>query len=260
MTTVDRPRAPRRLRVPRWGWQTLSIVAFLLLWQWYGSQPATFAIPSATETVQQLVTDIASGAIVLPMLSTLLTMTTGLAIALVVGVVVGSAIGISTWVRDGLEPIVNALAAAPMAMLVPVIGIYIGLGFPGRVFLVVVWCVFMIIINVAAGVRDVPESLLETARSFGAGRWRVYAGIVIPSAVPYIAVGFRLGLGRALRGAIAAELLLSVTDTGKYLRQAGALFNMPRLMAGIVFVALVGLLLLWLAQLVENALLRRFRP
>jgi NitT/TauT family transport system permease protein len=253
-------RRESRIRVPRVVWQLLSVAAFLGLWQWYGAQPGTFAIPTVTETVVQLWKDIASGAIITPMLSTLVTMFTGLAVALVVGVVVGSAIGISAWVRDSIEPIVNALTAAPVAMLIPVIGIYIGLGFPGRVFLVFAWSVFVIIVNVATGVREVPASLLETSRSFGASSWTTYIKVVAPSAVPYIAVGFRLGLGRALRGAIAAELLLSVVDTGEFLRKSGALFNMPRLFGGIVFVTLVGLVLLWLAEIVENALVRRWNP
>ncbi len=264
MTTFESAHAaaaPRaRFRLPRWVWQSVSLLAFLALWQWYGALPSTFAIPTPIQTVVQLWSDLLSGAIIGPILSTLLTTFTGIAVSLVIGVVVGSAIGVSAWVRDAFEPIVNALTAAPVAMLIPVIGIYIGLGFQGRVFLVVAWAVFVIIVNVATGVREVSPSLLETSRSFGASGRTTFLRVVLPSAVPYLAVGFRLGLGRALRGAIAAELLLSVVDTGKFLRQAGALFNMPRLFGGIVFVTIIGLVMLWIAEAIERAVLKRWNP
>lgn len=245
-----------REEILKWGLRIISLIGFLALWEWYGSKPETFAIAPPSEVFSTLLQLIVSGEILKPALGTFYTMVVGYVLAALVGIVIGVAIAVSTWARNTLEPLVNAAYSAPMSLLIPILGVYIGLGFRGRVFLVIVWAVFVIIINTAAGVREVPPSLIEMAQSFGFNRWRIYQKIIIPSAFPYILVGLRLGTARAIRGAVTAELLLSASNLGLFLIRAGSTFRMPELLAGIIFIVLIGLGLIQGSEYLEQRLRR----
>ena len=239
----------------KWGLRLLAVITFLLLWEWYGNQPDTFAIAPPSEVFAELWEVISSGLILKAIAGTLGTMLVGYSISVVLGVIIGLAIALSVWARNTIEPIISALFAAPLSMLIPILGIYIGLGFRGRVVLVVLWSIFVIIINTATGVREVSPSLLEMAQAFCLGRWRTYRKVILPAALPSILVGLRLGAGRALRGAITAELLLFVVNMGRFLIGAGSTFNMPRLLAGIIFVVFVGLLIIQGAEYLEDRIM-----
>jgi ABC-type nitrate/sulfonate/bicarbonate transport system permease component len=241
--------------VMKWGLRILSFLLFLAAWQWSGSRPEMFALAPPSEVFPTLVEAILEGDLIRAAAGTLYTMIVGYLLAMVVGVVMGFAIAVSVWAKNAIEPLVNAAYSSPMAMLIPVLGVYIGLEFRGRVFLVVLWSVFVIIINTATGVREVPTSLVEMAQSFGMRRPDIYSKVIFPSALPYVLVGLRLGAGRALRGAVTAEILMSVTNLGKFLIDAGSTFQMAKLLAGIVLVILLGLVIIQGAEYVERRIL-----
>lgn len=242
-------------RALKWGLRIASFVVFLAFWQWYGSKPEMFAVAPPTQVFAALVEALLSGELLSAAAGTLYTMTAGYLVAVVVGVVVGFAIAVSVWARNTIEPLVNAAYASPMALLIPILGVYIGLEFRGRVFLVIVWAVFVIIINTAAGVREVSPSLIEMSQSFCLNRWSTYRKVILPSALPYVLVGLRLGAGRALRGAVTAEILLSATNLGEFLIVAGSTFKMAKLLAGIVLVVLIGLVIIQGAEYMERRIL-----
>jgi len=242
----------RQDRTLAWTLRIASVVAVLAFWQWYGLRSGSFAIVPFTDVVKALWRGLVDGQFLEAAAGTLLTMAVGYAIAVVVGVGFGLFMGVSSYARNTLEPLVNIAYATPVSLFIPIIGIYTGLDFRGRVTLTVLWCVFEILVNTTTGVREAPAALIDMARSFGASRRVLYWNIVLPSAFPYIVVGLRMGVGRAMRGAVTAELLLSVVNTGKILVQAGSTFNVPTLLAGILFVMLLGLILMQISELIEQ--------
>src|SRR6185295_13906264 len=96
----------------------LSLAAFLLLWQWYGSQPKLFAVAPPTKVFPELWEAIISGEILQAASGTLIAMLIGYFLAVAIGLTVGMVIGLSAWGRNTLEPIVNAFNAAPTSMLI----------------------------------------------------------------------------------------------------------------------------------------------
>ncbi|MCH8266726.1 MAG: ABC transporter permease [Acidobacteria bacterium] len=245
----------RKNRIAKWGLRVASFLVFLAVWQWYGAKPEMFAVAPPSQVFPAFYEAMLSGELPKAAAGTLYTMAVGYLLAVVVGIVVGFGIAVSVWARNTIEPIVNAAYSAPMALLIPILGVYIGLEFQGRLFLVMVWAVFVIIVNTAAGVRETPPSLMEMAQSFGLNPWSIYRKVIFPSALPYILVGLRLGAGRALRGAVTAEILMSTTNLGKFLIDAGSTFNMPKLLAGIMLVILLGLVIIQGAEYLEQRIL-----
>jgi ABC-type nitrate/sulfonate/bicarbonate transport system permease component len=233
-----------------------SLAVFFALWQWYGTRPDAFAVPPPTKVLPALWESLVHGDLVSATGGALAATGAGYLIAAVIGVGGGIIIGVSQgWVRNTIEPLAYAAYSAPITVLIPVLGIYTGLGFRGIVTLVVLWSVFEILISTLAGVREVPQGIIEVARSFGASKSQTYLRVILPSAFPLIVVGLRMGIGRALRGAVTAQLLLAVTYVGKILSYSGATFDMPTLIGTIVFLTLLGLVLMKIAEFFERRLL-----
>lgn len=242
-----------------WLLRLASVAAFLGFWQWYGSQPTQYAVAPPSEVLPELVEGITNGVLPEAMLGTLEFMIVGLAIAAVLGIAIGLLIAASEVADNTLTPLVNSAYAAPITLLIPIIGVYTGIDFWGKVFLVVAFAIFVILINTEAGVRSVSGDMLETAAAFSLSRRQLVQHVIAPATTPYIMTGVRLGVGRAFRGAIVADLLLAVGNLGEVLVSAGSTFNIPLLLAGILFTTIVGYSLMTLVELLERRLIR-WRP
>jgi NitT/TauT family transport system permease protein len=233
-----------------------SIALVLIAWQWYGSKPDTFAVAPFTEVLESLWSGFAEGDFGPALRGTLWSFLVGYSISAVLGVLIGLAIATTAWGRNAIEPIVDIVYMTPMSLLIPIIGIYTGLGFQGRVLFIVLWSIVEIIVNTAEGVRSTPAQRIELARSFNSSRTMLYTKVIFPSALPQTMAGLRLGVGRALRGAVTAELLLAAANLGRLSLFAGSTFDIPRLMAVILLVMLTGLLLMRGASAIERRALR----
>lgn len=258
MTTVSEvaARPVRNSRTVAWVLRLASLAVFFSAWQWYGSRPDSFAIAPASEVFAALVDGLLSGLLLRAAGGTMVTFLIGYLLTAVLGVGLGLLIGTSRWATNTLEPLVHAAYSTPSSLLIPVLSIYTGFDLRGRVTLVVLWSVFEVVINTSTAVREVPAALREVGRAFGAARLDFHRKVVLPAALPQIAVGLRLAVGKALRGAVTAEILLAVSNLGEVLVNAGATFRVPLLLAGIVFVTLVGLALITAAEALERRLLR----
>jgi ABC-type nitrate/sulfonate/bicarbonate transport system permease component len=231
-----------------------AVLAFFAGWEIFGLTGDVFAIPPFHVVVETLVEMLRTGELWGPTGRTSLLALTGWACAGVIGIVLGTALGLSETLRTALEPIVNAAYATPMAMFIPVIGIYLGLGFVGQAFLVVTFCVFIVLMNTQAGVRAAPADYWELGRSLELSYPQIVVRMILPHALPYIAVGLRVSVARAVAGAITAELLMATTGLGLYLSTAGSSFDVNRLVAGTFWVALLGMLPVVLAYRIERRL------
>ena len=169
----------------------------------------------------------------------------GYSLAVVVGILVGVAMG---WYRDvsaALQPFVSALYSTPRIALVPLFIIWLGIGIWSKVAVVFLVAVFQVLISTEAGVRAADESLIRTARSFGANDRRIFTTIVLPGAVPFLITGLRLGLGQALVGIVVAELYASTAGIGHEIALAGETFQTDRVFVGIVILATAAICLMW---------------
>lgn len=250
----------RPMRRPR-NWRgaavrVASIVLVLGAWQIYGDNPVHFATPPPTKVFPALWTAITDGKVLHATLGTLATVAVGLVISIVIGLIVGFAVALFPWARNTLDPLIDAAYAMPVTMLIPVVGVYTGLGFRGRVFIVITYVALVIVISTSTGVRDAPRDLLETGRSFGLRGMRLWRQVVFPSALSHIASGISTGVARAVRGAVTAELLLIAADLGAVILNASATLDTSLLLGGIVWTLLLGYVLYTAALALERRLLR----
>ena len=202
---VERQRAGGRLNAedPRVVWAVRIGFALLVLavWQFTAARLGANFVASPGGMVSSAVELVRNGELVRYGLPTLWVLVAGFVLGLVVGVPVGMAIG--RWRRLYLlsEGPINLFYTTPLAAMIPVLLVILGFGVSTKIFVVFVFVVFSVIINSAAGVRNVDGDLLELARSYGSSERSRWREIIIPSALPFVLTGVRIGIGRALIGA-----------------------------------------------------------
>jgi NitT/TauT family transport system permease protein len=157
-------------------------------------------------------------------------------------------------VEHFLDLYVNALMSAPTTAFVPVLILWFGLGVESRIAVVFLFAVFVIIINTMTGVKQVDSVLVEMARSFGAKEREIFFKIILPAALPAIMAGLRLGMGRAVKGMVTAEMLLTLTGIGAMIMQYGSAFATDALFAVILTVLLVALITMKAVQWLDHRL------
>jgi ABC-type nitrate/sulfonate/bicarbonate transport system permease component len=238
------------------GLRVLSLLVVLGVWEVYGNNPNNFATPPPSKVFPALWDGITSGDVLSATGTTLLTVLVGVSISVVAGVAIGFGVALFPWAKNTLDPLIDAAYAMPVTMLIPVIGVYTGLGFQGRVFIVITYVLLVIVISTSTGVRDVPRDLLETGRSFGLRGWSLWRAVILPSASSHIASGVASGVARGMRGAVTAELLLIAAGLGGKILEYQALLDTPNMLATIVWTLILGYVLYAGALAVERRALR----
>ena len=167
----------------------------------------------------------------------------GYAIASLLGVVIGFAMAESATMKRVLQPWISGLYATPTIALAPLFILWLGIGIWSKVLVVIFLVLFPVTINTEAGLRTTSERLIEMLRSFGASPRQIFFKVSLPSAVPFILAGLKLGIGRGLIGVVVAELFGSRAGLGRLIAQSADAFNMPDLFAGVIVLAAAGIML-----------------
>jgi NitT/TauT family transport system permease protein len=176
----------------------------------------------------------------------------GYVIASILGIALGLAMASSATMKQALQPWVSGFYATPTIALAPLFILWFGIGIWSKVIVVIFLVLFPVAINTEAGLRTTSERLIEMLRSFGATRRQIFLKVSLPSAVPFILAGLKLGIGRGLIGVVVAELFGSRAGLGNLISQSADAFNMPDLFAGVVVLAFAGIVMTagfgWLEQ------------
>lgn len=180
----------------------------------------------------------------------------GFGLALTIGIVAGIALGVFDWLDDLLAPFINAVMAVPSVAYIPIIIIWFGVGFTARTLVIFEFALWVFVINVRTGVRGVDPTLLDMGRAFGLTKLATFWTIVLPAAVPAIFAGLRLGVSRAIKGMVTAELLMAVVGVGGLMKYYGSSFLTAYLLALVITMVTIALLLTGLVQLLDNRINR----
>jgi ABC-type nitrate/sulfonate/bicarbonate transport system permease component len=236
--------------------RTASVAIFFVIWEYYGRRmdPIFMAPPSAIfEAAVQL---IQSGALKKAMVQTLWPFSVGMALTVVVGIALGIIMAQWRTLEYVLDPFVNALYAIPRIALIPLIILWAGLEFVGKVSILVSVAIFPITVNTFSGIRDVRGAMLEIGRAYGATEWQIFWKIVLPAAIPFIMAGIRLAVGLAIIGIIVAEFFTAISGLGGMIVEYANVFATAKLFVPIIVIALIGVVLTELVMWLERRMSR----
>lgn len=178
----------------------------------------------------------------------------GFAIAAAVGICLGIAIATSDLVRDVVDPIVSAIYSTPTVALAPMFIFIFGIDAPSKMAVVFLLAVFPIVINTATGIRSTEGVYLEAARSFCANKAQIFTKVLIPSALPFIVAGLRLGIGRGLVGVVVGEFIGARAGLGYMIFRSSQGFEIDAMWVGVFLLAGTGVLSVIVLQKFERRL------
>src|SRR5215467_7064001 len=173
----------------------------------------------------------------------------GLGIAIVVALPLGAL----------LDPFITAFNATPRLVFLPLVMLWLGLGLWSKVVIVFIGALFPLLINTYEGVRNADKLLINVVRSFGADEWAIARLVIVPNALPYIVVGLRLAIGRAVLGVVVAEFFGSAEGLGVVMVRAASSYHVDVVFAGLIVFAALSLVMTAMVKLVEDRL-QRWRP
>ena len=165
----------------------------------------------------------------------------GYVIACILGVAIGLLMAESDRAKTILQPWISGIYATPTIALAPLFLLWLGIGIWSKVVVVVTLVIFTVIINTEAGLRTTSPRLIEMLRSFGANRNQIFWKVSLPSAMPFVLAGLKLGIGRGLIGVVVAELFGSRAGLGQLISASADSFNMPNLFAAVIVLASAGI-------------------
>ncbi|MDG4860308.1 ABC transporter permease [Streptomyces sp. T-3] len=251
-----RPTPLRRILDASWPYQLLTFAVFATAWELYARERGGLLLPGFLETALATVELLGDAELWRALYVSNQALVLGFGIALVVGVPAGILLGRLRLLERYLDVYLNILLVTPMAAIIPLLVMSVGVGTVSRVVLVTVFSIVMVVVNSRTGVRQVDPSVIEMARSFGAGERQIWARILLPGALPAIMTGARLGIGRAVTGMVIVELLMVSDGLGGLILKYRGLLKAPLLYGTIVIILAEALLLIALARWAERKLTR----
>jgi NitT/TauT family transport system permease protein len=178
----------------------------------------------------------------------------GYLLSVVVGILLGIVLAESKLVRGLVDPWVSMLYATPIIALGPLFILWLGIGVASKIAIVFLTAVFPILINTVTGLTNTDRTLLEVARSFGAGPRQIYTKVRLPAAIPFIVAGLRLSVARALVGVVVAELFGSRAGLGFLILNSAQSFDTAGLFVGVIILAIAGAVSVELLKWLEATL------
>jgi NitT/TauT family transport system permease protein len=221
----------------------ISIVVVGTFWEVVGrSDPKFMSYPSAVVRAAWQVL-VVEDELVEAFRVTLWGFTVGYAIAVAISLVIGFLMGRSRVVDLALRPYVNAFYATPRIALIPLLVLFVGIGYQLRVTIVVLSAIFPMIITIRDGARAVADEYLDVSRSFVAGEWQTWRTVVLPGSLAFVFAALRMGAQRALVGIIVAETLAALTGTGRVIQDYGQFFQTDKLLVPVIIIGFFSIFL-----------------
>ena len=180
----------------------------------------------------------------------------GFAIAAAVGITVGILIGWYEVMNDLLDPIVQRLRPIPMTAWLPFATFIFGIREGAAIFLIAMGAFYPIVLNCTTGAEQTPRNLVRAALMLGTRPNHILFRVVLPSALPYIFTGLRLGIGIGWVLVIVVEMLAVKGGIGYAMWTAYQFVRIDLIIAAMFTVGILGLLSDRLLVLISRRLLR----
>jgi ABC-type nitrate/sulfonate/bicarbonate transport system permease component len=239
----------------RWAAPLLILAGLLVAWELWtqlGDVPK-WQLPAPSVIAQELVES--RGLLWEHTRVTLLEVVLGMVAALLVGLFLASVIAYSRIVERSVYPIIIASQTIPIIAIAPLLLIWVGYGIAPKIIVVALISFFPISVNTVDGLRSVDPDMVNMMRTLGASRWQIFTKLQVPSALPQMFSGIKIGIAVSVIGAVIGEWVGASSGLGYLMTYSQPLFLTARVFAAIVVLSALGIGLFVLATLVERIVL-----
>jgi NitT/TauT family transport system permease protein len=244
--------AADRRPLPRWAITCASVVGMLVLWEIFGRDvnPVFGSYPSAIAVAFWEL--LQTGQLWSALYESLRPFAVGYGLAIVVGIPIGLIVGRFRTAEAAFGIYITAGYAMPLVALVPLLILWLGLGFAVKVAVVFLMSLFPICINTWLGVTAVPKTLIEVGKSFVAPNTVILRRIILPATLPYIMAGIRLAVGRAVVAMVIAEFFTTISGLGAVIINSANNFDTATMFVPIIILMLMAVSLNGLIGWIEH--------
>jgi ABC-type nitrate/sulfonate/bicarbonate transport system permease component len=250
---------PRFVRT--FGWNVIAwlpVIALLVLWEVVARSGVVtpFALPSLTNVLIRIASQIQSGELPIAIGLTLWRALAGFAIAAVLGVALGLAMARNKFVNWFFDPIISIGFPIPKIAFLPILTLWLGFFDTSKIVMIVFNTIFPVVTATIAGVYSVEKEIIWSARNLGTGKHEMLWEILLPAAMPQIFTGLQVALPIALIVGILTEMAMGGYGIGGSMQTSARMADSLGVFAGIVEIAVVGYLLVKLMAIARRHLLK----
>lgn len=232
-------------------------IGLLLAWQGASKRLIDdFFISNPVEVGERLYQWIADGSLFLHIWTTVYETVMGFVIGSVGGVVLGIWLGVAPFTSRLLGPYLNALNALPKVALAPLFVLWFGLGDESKIALAAILVLFLVFLNTYAGVREVDQDLVDSARLMRATRVQLITKVIIPSAMSWVFAGLKISVPYALIGAVLGEMIAANRGLGYLVQFSGSQFDSAGVFAVLIVISLLAVALNFFVEKVQHRMQR----
>jgi NitT/TauT family transport system permease protein len=250
LLAIGAPVPPRL----RWALRALSLLAPLAVWSVLSATHAVDAtfLPSPRAVWEAGWSMARSGVLATDIWASVRRILLGFGVAVAISVPVGFAMGTFGVAEAAFEPVIGLLRYLPASAFIPLLIIWLGLGEPSKVVLLVIGVVFFNTLMTADVVRRVPRELLDVSYTLGARRLEVLRKVVLPWSLPGIVDAARVNAAAGWNFVVVAELVAATSGLGYRITRAQRFLQTDRIFAVLVVIGVIGLAIDVLLRLLRD--------
>jgi len=224
-----------------------------LLWELAGRVWDQPFFPPLSQVLEKLVVLTEQDKIFSNLVTSLRNLAIGFTISTVVGITIGTLMGAFRKVEMALDIYVYAMLTAPSLVFAPIFFAIFGLKNVQLTVLsiIILYSIFIIIVNTTAAIRSVPIALIEMGRSYCATERQLFFKVILPASLPLIFAGLRLGIARATKGMINGEMFIIAIGLGGVVKSEGQRFQADGVLAVLLVIIIVAMLAAKLVQIID---------
>lgn len=236
----------------------LSVASVFAFYFWITNRPENnpALLPPVSDIVASFFTNIRSGSLFTALGASLFRITMGFLIGTTLALAIGCLVGWYKTIEYLLDPLIEALRPIPPLAYIPIIIIWFGIDEFSRVLIITIACFMVCVVNVIAGMKNVPQVYVDAASTMGATRFQVFRTVAIPAATPFIITGYRIALGAAWTTLVASELLAAQNGLGFLLQEGRRYFLTDQVMMVIIIIGTCAFIMDRLFRRIQAHLMR----
>ena len=219
------------------------LIILLLIWQissiFISDQ---ILLPPPYKVFISFIKLIANGVLIKNIFYSLFRVIIGFLIGSILGLILGMLMGNIKNVEIFFNPIIHLFQPIPKIAWIPLAILWFGIGFKATIFIISLSTFWPVLFNTWNGIKNVNKIFIKVAKSFGAKKSYIYFNVLLPASLPQIITGMRLGIAKAWRALVAAELLIATTvGIGYMIFHSREFFKTEEIIVGMITIGLIGI-------------------
>ena len=238
----------------------IGFVIVLVFWQLGSMALNKPFLPTPAESFSAFFTFLMNGKMGPHFLISTFRIVSSILLAMVLAIPLGLAMGRIHWLGRLLNPIVYLLYPLPKVVFLPIIVVLMGLGNWPKIFLIALVVFFQIVVVTRDAAGSIPQASVQSMRSLNASSWQMFCHLILPACLPQILTSLRITLGTAIAILFFAETFASFDGLGYFILDGMERREYPAMYAGIIGLAILGLGLYLIVDVLEQKLCRWQKP